>query len=227
MTTSFIQQKIAEKHRNAITFTSLIIVAYFIVVGIYHQQIPEWWSSSTINMLLCIAMSVLALLALVGLIVDLVQLFNPSLHPVYKNLSRYGSPARVIREIDEEIRQSQRKVQDLYLTNNWVICSPTFSLTINKLTDVIWIYKVQTQHRTNMIKTYKEFALMLHTRDGKETKLGTMDEGKIDVMLRELTKTCPWAISGYSSDMASNWQRNYRAVVASVDTRLKSMSGNG
>lgn len=94
---------------------------------------------------------------------------------------------------------------------------------MSPLGDLAWAYKKVTKHYTNFIPTGKSYAAILYGRHRQRLEV-SMPQKKTDQLLADLAARVPWAIFGYSKDIAAAWQKDPDGFVATVDSRRQKLA---
>lgn len=157
------------------------------------------------------------LVALFGLFVWL-RRRNPSNHPVMKALGRYGDPAQVLEQIQSDEMLGTEQIGNLSLSRRWLSFSSGGTFHAARLADVVWVYKMVTQHRTNGIPTGKTYALHVWDRSGHQVALPGK-EPMVDSMIEAIFQRTPWAIGGYTDEIQKLWAKDRPQFLAAVEER--------
>ena len=90
--------------------------------------------------------------------------------------------------------------------------------------DLIWVYKQKntTQHKVYGIipagKTVTH-AIVLTLRDGRQLSTSMKKEEQADEVLKYLVEQVPYAIYGYSEELAGIYKQNFPSMIEAVDQR--------
>ncbi|MGB1285130.1 MAG: DUF6709 family protein [Aggregatilineales bacterium] len=152
------------------------------------------------------------------LITGLMRLSNPEKHPIMKNLSRYGNPKDVAKDIKDDLMMSEQEVEKLRFSRQWVVYKNGGDFEAARFDDLLWIYKHVTQHRTNGIKTGKTFVVKLHDRYGKEITV-TGKEPEVDAMLNAIFQRAPWVLAGFNDQLDQAMKKDINSVIQAVEQR--------
>jgi hypothetical protein len=138
--------------------------------------------------------------------------------PLWKQTSIYGDVDQIAAQIDQELLTETTRYKALTVTRSWIIRKSMFNTWISPLGDLAWAYKKVTKHYTNFIPTGKTYAAVIVGRHKQRIEV-QLSQKNTDKLLGDLQARVPWAIFGYSNDLASTWQKNPGGFVASVDSR--------
>jgi hypothetical protein len=148
----------------------------------------------------------------------LYRLINPQAHPALKALSRFGTVDAVTSEIDVDMATGQEQVgKKVHFTRRWLVSTQS-SLQAMPFRDIIWCYKMITQHRTNGIPTGKTYAAHIMDRHGKNLII-IGKEAEVDQVLQKTVHSVPGVVAGFSNELSALWQKDRPRFVAAVDER--------
>lgn len=141
-------------------------------------------------------------------------------HPIYKSLSRYGDPQTVIKQIESEMALGSEQQGKLQLTPKWAVASSATTFDAVYLRDVVWMYKMITQHRTNGIPTGKSFKVLVYDKHGHLMEVPT-NKNAADDMLQAIYRRAPWIITGFSDELQNLWKsgQGRMEMIAEVENR--------
>jgi uncharacterized protein DUF6709 len=155
---------------------------------------------------------------LFGLFLGIRRTSDASAHPIMKALKRYGEPDSVANQIDYEMGGSHQVVGNLHLTPNWVVWTSGLNYKAVRVSDVMWFYKLVTQHRTYGVPTRKTFTALIWDRYGVCLRIPN-SESVVNGILQTLAQGAPTAVAGYSSEVEQTWKKNRAQFIAVVDGR--------
>ena len=159
-------------------------------------------------------------LSLWGLLLVMRRSNDPASHPVLKALARFGPLDFVTSRIEAEMAGEHQKIGKLNLTHSWVVYEDKTNLKATRLEDVTWIYKHITTQRYYGIPVSKTYTTMVYDRYGAQLKLvGGRKEQSTDEMLRAIAGRAPWAVMGFSNELAQTWQKDREEFLAAVERR--------
>jgi len=141
---------------------------------------------------------------------------DPEKHPFMKQLARYGQPEFIVSSIDMEMAGEHTKIGPLHISQNWLVLNMPPTMKVQRMEDLVWEYKLVTQHRTYGIPTMKTYIAHIYDRNGTLITLQA-SEFEIDRLLAEIKQRTPWMIAGYSRELAYAWRKDRAQLIASVD----------
>jgi hypothetical protein len=165
-----------------------------------------------------------ALLGLFGLTRSLIRM-DVSRHPVMKQLENLGTPQFITSRIDMEMGGDHLKIGPLHISQNWLVQSQMSAMRVSRMEDLVWGYKLVTQHRTNGVPTGKTYQAMIFNRNGTQFTLPGKEKD-VDRLLSEVYQRAPWMITGFSQELAKAWSKDRPALIASVDSRRMGQTAN-
>ena len=92
------------------------------------------------------------------------------------------------------------KLKNMVLMKNWALFPRFSGFTVQKTSDLLWIYKTITQHRTNGIPTGKSFNVTLRFRDKFLYNLVSKKKNVDDTLLL-IKQNYPHVYFGYSDQL--------------------------
>ena len=177
-----------------------ILLAIAIFIGVTNTT-PLGRTQTEISNMLLIYYGVLALLSL-GMLYAVMMLVKPDLHPLFRRLSGYGSPAEIVRQIDEEAKQYVETIKlsraGYYatFTQNWIIWSRgvlACQLRAVNVADLSWVYP-----HTVVTNGVADYRLAIHTNDGKKTNMNFYRNGqKVHEIIARIKHHAPEVRTGY------------------------------
>lgn len=191
--------------------------------------LPVMLNSADFRLSGFLALGVTALFALGGLylLARTIQRFSdPSQHPIMRSLARFGDAEQTADQIEGEMNQDHPTIgKQTHLTRSWLVHRTGVSLQVTRLSDVTWMYKHVTQHRTNFVPTGKTFQAMIWDRSG--TCIGIQGKEKeVLAIMEAIAQRTPWTIIGYKPELEQAWKKDRSRFLAAVDQR-RSQVGNG
>lgn len=146
---------------------------------------------------------------------------DPSLHPSFKDLERFGPLETTTAQIDAEIEAPHTILGNAHLTENWLVVVSSGSVNAARFADIVWFYKQVTQNRTSGIPTHKTYSVIVNDNTGQAV-IFTAPEPKVDEFLAALTERCPWAEIGHTEEREAEWLNQRQAFIDRVAARLAS-----
>lgn len=169
--------------------------------------------------------AVLVLICLLGAGLAFFRLLMPAAHPALKALKRFGDPEAVAREIDMDMAMNPELVgKHIRLTNHWLVSTRNGFQAV-PFKDVVWVYKLVTQHRTYGIPTRKTFAARIYDRFSSAITIAEKEAG-VNKIVEAVARRTPGVVAGYSNDILKLWNQDRVAFINTVDARRQSGAGS-
>lgn len=137
-------------------------------------------------------------------------LLHPRSHPIYLQAARDGMVDTVIADYEKQVRESGQKIGPAVFTGRFLLNTSTMALM--PYSDILWIYKRQTRHATEML---------VYTRDGQQRGVCSSNK-RVDQIMLTVQQICPWVLVGYSSQLWNLWSSSRSEFAARVDARRES-----
>ena len=142
-------------------------------------------------------------------------------HPI---VTRAGGEALLQSQglqLDQEMASFAQRYGPARLTPNWIAVPTRFTTHLARLEDVVWVHRQVTQHRVwYVVPAGKSHAVALYTRGGHAFTV-PCKEKQADELTRVVTERAPWAVSGYSDELANLWRKDRASFVGEVERRRK------
>ena len=152
------------------------------------------------------------------------RLRNPESHPLMARVRGWGDPMSMAAEIEQESRAGTLFRSDKRsFTANFLIRDGFFSFDVRRLADLLWGYKKVTKHSVNFIPTGKSYETVLQFPDGAVTLRDT--EAHVNGALAHLAQAVPWAVIGYSDQLAATFRKDRAGFAAAIAERRKMGAG--
>lgn len=88
------------------------------------------------------------LYAFISLILLVIYYRFPLLSPPVRQLSRFGKPAELLAEAEEELATlPQLATDDMFITEHYFIETSKYGIAIVPIREIIWVYKHSTLHK--------------------------------------------------------------------------------
>jgi hypothetical protein len=144
----------------------------------------------------------------------LIRVLNPSAHPIYKRLERYGDPRELAQQVNQEFAGA-RPADTTHFGENWLAQGDTYGLSLVPWGDVAWLH-IYTNARNGLQTNY----VRVWSRDGKQfVALAGMHKEEAMRLLSELHARAPWAEVGFSRELQRQWNNQRAEFVDRVDGR--------
>ncbi len=122
-------------------------------------------------------------------------------------------------QLDQEMASFAQRFGPARLTPNWIAVPTTFTTHLARLEDVVWVHRQVTQHRVWLVvPAGKTHAVAFYTRGGHAFVVPCKEQ-QADELTRLVTERAPWAVSGYSDELANLWRKDRASFVGEVDKR--------
>jgi uncharacterized protein DUF6709 len=143
---------------------------------------------------------------------------NPEAHPVAQRIAKWGDPMAVAAEAEHEYENAiVRGKRGWRLGNKFLARGSLFSFNLFRMQDVLWAHKKITKHSVNFIPTGKSYEAIVYCYGGTAMIGGS--EKHVNEILGFVQQRAPWAIYGYSAELAAMFTKNQANFVRSVEQR--------
>ncbi|HEX9218305.1 MAG TPA: DUF6709 family protein [Gemmatimonadales bacterium] len=143
---------------------------------------------------------------------------EPDRHPLAQRIAKWGDPIGVAVEAEHDFNNSLlRGKAGWRFGNRFLVRSSFFSFNILRLQDVLWAYKKITKHSVNFIPTGKTYEAIVNCYGGTATIRGS--EKKVGEMLNFVQQRAPWAIYGFSDQLAATFNKHRQDFARGVEQR--------
>jgi len=143
---------------------------------------------------------------------------DPERHPLAKRIAQWGDPMGVALGAEHEFDNPLLKAKGGWrLGNTYLVRSTFFTLNVLRFQDVLWGYKKVTKHSINFIPTGKTYEAIVACYGGTATIPGK--EKKVHELLGFVQERAPWAMYGYSDELASTYNKRRQEFARTVEQR--------
>ena len=142
---------------------------------------------------------------------------DPSEHPLLARTAPWGDPLGVAVQAEREFEHPRFKAGGWSLGDTYLIQSTTFAFDVLRTHDLLWAYKKVTKHSVNFIPTGKSYEALLYCYGGTATVRAK--EKVVDAILTFAHQRAPWAVIGYSDELAGLFNKQQAEFVAAVEQR--------
>jgi hypothetical protein len=144
-------------------------------------------------------------------------------HPAVKRARGWGDLALTSAEVEREMETAVKaKVSSWTLTQNYAVKQEMLSFDLQRLDNLVWAYKKVVKRRMyGFIPMGTIHAAELIFTDGKVEITGK--QKKVDELLALTSQRVPWAINGYTSDLAKFYKDSRNSFEAEVAKRKSEM----
>lgn len=159
---------------------------------------------------------ILILLCLVQIIRAILGVVNYENGKWYRNLEKTTGlrPEEANALISQEHTDSLYiKRSDVKFTENWILLTFGMFYEAYPKSDLLWVYKTTTQHKTNGVPTGKSHALNLYFKSRKSVNLSSKNEFDADTTLSNIMSLCPDALYGYSDELFRLYNKNRAQMI--------------
>jgi hypothetical protein len=153
------------------------------------------------------------------------QTLGASVHPIMKNLARFGSPEHLASQIEDDFRFAEsEKLGRVRLSKSWLAAENMFDVQFQRLSDLVWLHTHVTKHSVNFIPTGKTWRVMVYDRTGVCNQVTVRNEHDAHALIKRLVARAPFAIAGYDAKLAALWKKDRGALIAAVDQQKNARS---
>jgi len=108
------------------------------------------------------------------------------------------------------------------LTQNYAVKNMWLSFDLFRLDNLVWVYKKAVKRRVNfIIPAGTTYSAALNFSDGQADVGGS--QKKVEELLALASQRAPWAVKGYTDDLAKFWKSSRNSFVAEVMKRKSEM----
>jgi hypothetical protein len=145
---------------------------------------------------------------------------DPASHPVVARVNGWGDPVGVAVAAERESRQPRFKGGSGWaVTDQFLVRSSFFAFDLLRLADLLWAYKKVTKHSVNFIPTGKTYEAVLVCYGGAATM--QIKEKTVDAILAFAAERAPWALFGFSNELATLFNKKTQEFCAAVEQRKR------
>jgi len=143
---------------------------------------------------------------------------DPERHPLAQRVARWGDPMGIALEAEHEFANPLMKGKSGWrFGNKYLVRSTFFTVNLVRLRDVLWGYKKVTKHSVNFIPTGKTYEAIVAYLGGMVHIRGS--EKKVHEMLAFVQQRTPWAVFGFSDELAATFNKRPQEFARSVEQR--------
>jgi hypothetical protein len=154
------------------------------------------------------------------------HLQNPASHPLSRRVQAWGDPVGLAVAAQREASTPRFKGGGGWsVTDQYLIRSAFFTFDLLRLADLLWAYKAVTKHSVNFIPTGKTYDAVLICYGGTATI--ESKEARTDEILGFAAQRAPWAIFGFSKELAETYAKNTSAFCGAVEQRRQEWAQRG
>lgn len=142
---------------------------------------------------------------------------DPSAHPLVARMAPWGDPLGVAVLAEREFDAPRFRAGGWRLGDTYLMRSTTFAFDVLRTRDLLWAYKKVTKHSYNFIPTGKSYEAILTCYGG--SAVVKAKEKVVDAILTFAHQRAPWAVIGYSDELAGLFNKKQSEFVAAVEQR--------
>lgn len=145
-------------------------------------------------------------------------------YPCIVRARGWGDLAVISAEVERELETAVIvKRSGWTLTQNYAVKNIRFSFDLYRLDNLVWVYKKTVKQRMyGVIPMGTTYAAELNFSDGQAHI--TSKQKNVDELLALASQRAPWAVTGYTDDLARLWKSSRAEFVAEI---MKRKSGTG
>jgi hypothetical protein len=146
-------------------------------------------------------------------------------HPVVSRVNHWSDPMSISVEAERELNSAVRyRSQGVFVTDRYLIVKRFFAFNILRFEDLLWAYKKVTKRSVNFIPTGKDYAAVLVFYGGSQNF--PAGQKIVDEVLTFASTKAPWAILGYSKEIAELFRKQTSAFCQAVEARRQELLKN-
>jgi len=145
---------------------------------------------------------------------------DPERHPLAKRIAQWGDPMGVAVGAEQEFENPLLKGRAGWrFGSKYLVRSTFFTFNVLRFQDLMWGYKKVTKHSVNFIPTGKTYEAIVHCIGGTATIPGK--EKKVHELLAFAQQRAPWAMYGFSDELAALFNKRRQEFARNVEQRRK------
>ena len=150
---------------------------------------------------------------------------EPSSHPLLARTQPWGDPLGVAVEAEREFGTPHFTGGGWRVGDKYLIRSTVFAFDVLRLEDLLWAYKKVTKHSINFIPTGKTYEAILACYGGTAEIKGK--EPRIEEILAFAQQRAPWAVLGYTEEIATFFNSKTQEFAGAVEQRRREWQEQG
>ena len=151
---------------------------------------------------------------------------DPERHPLARRIAAWGDPMAVAVESEREFENPLLKCRAGWrFGKKYLVQSRFFSFNVLRFQDVLWGFKKITKHSVNFIPTGKTYEAIVACNGGTATI--PAKEEKVHEILAFVQQRAPWAIFGFSDELAATFNKRRQDFAGSVEQRRQQWEHQG
>ncbi|HEU5180433.1 MAG TPA: DUF6709 family protein [Candidatus Polarisedimenticolia bacterium] len=144
---------------------------------------------------------------------------NPATHPVMQQAASWGDPAQISAEIENELQAAGGLRAYRIFTRSYMIEASFFRFNVLRFRDLVWAYKRVIKKRVNFVPSGTDYHALFICYGGSTVAQGS--EKMIHELLQAAAQRAPWAIFGYTEELAKAFKEHPRDFCAAVEERRR------
>jgi len=147
-------------------------------------------------------------------------------HPLVARVASWGDPLGVAVEVERDFSYPRYKGGDGWrVGDKYLVQSKLFRFDVLRLQDLLWAYKKVTKHSINLIPTGKTYQVILACYGGSAVIKGR--EKQVDEILVFAQQRVPWAVVGYTPEIAMLFKNKASEFASAVEERRSEWEHKG
>lgn len=143
---------------------------------------------------------------------------RPETHPVSERVARWGEPVTISGEVERELQAPDNlRAGRWRMTDRYLVSRSLLGFDLLRLRDLLWAYKKVTKNSINFIPTGKTYAVVMACYGGTAELPGR--EARCDELIAKASSRAPWAVIGYTKELADAFRRDYQGFCRAVEAR--------
>jgi len=143
---------------------------------------------------------------------------DPEHDPLARRIASWGDPVAVAVEAEREWENPLLKAKAGWrFGNKYLMHSRFFTFDLLRFQDVLWAYKKITKHSVNFIPTGKTYEAIVNCYSGTATI--PAKEKRVQELLEFAQQRAPWAIFGFSDELAATFRKHQQDFANGVEQR--------
>jgi len=140
-------------------------------------------------------------------------------HPAVTRARAWGDIALISAEVEREREMAVIvKRGGWTLTQSYAVKNMWLSFDLFRLDNLVWVYKKAVKRRVNfIIPAGTTYSAALNFSDGQADVGGS--QKKVEELLALASQRAPWAVKGYTDDLAKFWKSSRSSFVVEVMKR--------
>ncbi len=140
-------------------------------------------------------------------------------HRAVARAKAWGDLGVISAEVERELQMAVKTKRGIWtLTQNYAVRNQRLAFDLFRLDNLVWIYKKTVKRRIyGVIPMGTSYAAELNFSDGVAEVAGS--QKNVDELLALAGERAPWAVKGYTDDLAKFWKSSRAGFVAEVMKR--------